>query len=166
MLSSSRTRVPSGGDDSVECELWPECEPGGEGEGVDPGRRRLAAVRVRCERLPPDRDADGARGEWHQDNSGEEEQVERVGHETGEELLDAVERNRRGQAGGERDDSAEGEERTRVVEGSQPAGRIWMGAPDACQQIPLGVWEGGEHAPQGAVTSVRYRGAQVGVDLA
>ena len=166
MLSSSRSSVPSRCDDPVECELRPECEPGGEGEGVAPGRRGLAAVRVGRECLPPDRDADGARGEWHQDDSGEEEQVERVGHETREELLDAVERDRRGQAGGERDDGAEGEERTRVVERSEPAGRIWVRAPDACQRVRLGAWEGGEHAPQGAARSVRHRGAQVGVDLA
>ncbi len=116
--------------------------------------------------LPPDRHAYGACRERHQDESGQEGKVERVGHETREKLLDAVERDRRRQAGGERDDGAEGEERTRVVECSEPAGRIWMWTPDAGQRIRLRAREGGEHAPQGAARPVRHRGAQVGIDLA
>ena len=124
-----------------QCELRPRAV-GGEGEGVNQGDAGLrpsacAANASRQIATPTVPAASGTRT-----NSGEEEQVEWVGHETGEELLDAVERNCRGQAGGKRDDSAEGKERTRVVEGSTAGGQdLDGGSGHSVNRIPLGVWE-------------------------
>ena len=169
MLSSSRRSVPCGVTIRSSARSRQEREPGERGRGAStPGRRGLAAVRVGCERLPPDRHAYGACGQRHQDESGEEEQVERVGHEAGEKLLDAVERNRRSGAGRRRTRRLRREGRAGACrpDVSEPAGRIWVRAPDACQRVRLRAREGGEHASQGTARPIRHRGPQVGVDLA
>ena len=113
-----------GSDDPVERQLGPRANPAASARASthgDAGSRPSAwAANASRQIATPD----DTGGEWHQDEPGQKAQVERVRDEAREELHDAVERDRRGQSRGERYDGAEREERTRVVECGEPAGRV------------------------------------------